>query len=177
LEGKNSSPAIGSWVRQERWCGYDIYHVIIEFAGFDLDVRETHWIGRIPNLLNDRKNRKQAHLTPGEDEHLNALLKQSRPSFTDNWNGLVGIRYYPPSHTPEEYDRIVSPSENSFAWPTWEARVYDPFGHGGLISHHSHKKFEDALEVRDWYRNKLNKRQIELFGISLPWPHDQGQTK
>ena len=94
----NSVACVIIWANRERWLGYDIYSLLIETCrDGERFKRESHWIDRIPGLLNDRKNysRWQYVRTVDDRAHVHKIQTDGRRNFIENWNGFIGVRYYP----------------------------------------------------------------------------------
>src|SRR5437870_1959176 len=75
----------------ERQYGFDIYSVVLEHCSFDeKDQRERHWVGGLPNLVNDRLARCWSWLSQAEREHVEEIRLSHRDSIP-NWCGHIGI--------------------------------------------------------------------------------------
>jgi hypothetical protein len=159
--GLTSNHRVAIWKRQELWSGYDIDWVVIEECDdCDRHKRESFWIKRIPNLLNDRKNYGSSgeRVTLGELNHIEFVQNEYRPNYEENWQGFAGIRYFPP--------------ETKYPFPVWETKVYDVFGEP-WIPRIPVASFEAALSYREEARNKANDEHLRLLGVRMPWPSDK----
>jgi hypothetical protein len=164
--GLNSNHRVAVWKRQELWCGYDIAYVVIEECEADVaGLRETFWINRIPNLLNDRKGpgSRSHEMTVGQYDHIDSIQKSGQPDFEENWKGLIGIRC--------RHHIFIDGFGSEDPYDSWEARVYCPFGrrwsHG-----YSSIKIESALNERDRARKDADEHHIQRLGMAIPWPAD-----
>jgi hypothetical protein len=166
----SSNLKVANWSREELWGGYTIDYVVIEeCAEEERHPRETYWIQRVPNLLNERKVNLPA-VQPSNDEvaHLNALRQRDQAGEIDNWRGFVGITYYPP------YERARSNffDDGTELMPeSWGSRVHDPFGKSWGNSGPAFN-FKTALHYRQLFREQAESYQKEQFGITLAWPLD-----
>jgi len=92
---RESQPQLDEWLRSERKWGFDLVFDIIEYCSNPL-YRESYWLDRLPNLLNDRKYRKWLRISANtEDELLLHRLRKRRLGYVENWQGYIGLRYYP----------------------------------------------------------------------------------
>ncbi len=159
LTGLNSNAAVGIWKREELWSGYDLDEVTIgECIDNALGQLESHWIARIPSLFNSHGNHRPIEATPDQKRHINILQLNNRPEFIDNWHGLVGIRWHPPS---EENTR-----------PAWGLKVYDPFGTKWANINKAFISPQAAIVLRGQLRSEAEKDHVERFGVRIPWPPD-----
>jgi hypothetical protein len=166
----SSNLKVATWSREELWRGYCINCVVIEeCAESTRHDRETYWMQRIPNLLNERKVNHPSIL-PSEDEafHLRTLQELERARDIDNWHGFVGISYHHPTERirSDGWDTVTEMLPES-----WGVRVYDPFGKRWREIQ-GFTEVRIALDDRKQFRCSAEKYQQEHFGISLPWPPD-----
>jgi hypothetical protein len=166
----SSNSRVAVWSREELWSGYQINYVVIEECeeGHRCS-RETYWMRRIPQLLNDRKAKyTPAKRSDADTIRIDELEKIETGRDIDNWHGFVGITYYPPAEATwsDARDEWTQATDEA-----WGVRVYDPFGKNwGEIPGLAELQF--ALELRERLRQSAKLRHVERFGIALSWPPD-----
>jgi hypothetical protein len=166
----SSNLKVAAWSREELWSGYIINYVVIEECGEGArHDRETYWMQRIPNLLNERKvNLPSVAPSIWEASHLSALQQSDPKGEIANWHGFVGIIYYP----PHERARSDFWEDGTELMPEcWGFRVYDPFGRYWGASGPAFD-LETALRYRQQFRHRAEEYQREHFGVVLQWPLD-----
>jgi hypothetical protein len=166
----SSNLKVANWSREELWSGYTVDCVVIEQClDQERHARETCWIQRVSNLLNERKVNLPA-IEPSLDEvaHSNALRQQDQAGEIDNWRGFVGVTYHP----PHEKARSNFFDDGAELMPeSWGGRVHDPsgkcWGNSG-----SGFDFKTALHYWQLFREDAEGYQKKQFGITLAWPLD-----
>lgn len=162
-------------IDNERNCGYDIYNTVLEYCPIEKkDQRERHWIGGLPNLVNDRLARCWSSLSQEEEDNVEAI-RRSRRSGIPNWCGHIGVLYFPQFDAWQvQIQRwsnfyILRGDGGPALMDFWSSP--GPFGHP---RYHGDWYFSDgvkAVEARDRERERLENGAAELWK-GFVWPSD-----
>jgi hypothetical protein len=155
-----SHPKVAAWIRAELWFGFDVDSIKIEECEDERrGSRETYWMRRLPGLLNQRKIGYRPDLITSEDrEHLAQLQACISNSYDENWQGIVGLRRYPPNDHQD--------------FEAFGLKVCDAFGNKWGFYGVTFVDVEDAIAFRQTLRSNADKYHLELFETRASWPPD-----
>jgi hypothetical protein len=145
-------PRVRAWMRGEWRAGYPVRSALLEQCNNNeaLNDAETKWIGKFPNLLNERK--RTYHLRPYKlKPPVIPEIKEYRARFIFNYGGFRGIHWW------RELDRFsvfVYSGGERWHWlpgdgaPGWTGEIW-------------FSDFAEALKAREEFRERL-KRYVKL---------------
>jgi hypothetical protein len=172
---KRLTTPLYSMIKRDRQKGFDIHHVVLEYCSFDdRKQRERHWVGGLPNLVNERLSYCWSFLSKEEKEKV-AAIRCSRRGGIPNWCGHIGVVYFP--HLDAWKVQILhwgnfyvlrgdgGPVDMEF-W-TYPG----PFGHDRYVGDWYFSDGVKAVEARNRERERLNNAMATAWR-GFVWPPD-----
>jgi hypothetical protein len=179
--GKNSVKCVQNWAKVERISGFDIYSITIEHLLPNSpqsyrQERETHWLLRVENKINERKDYSWLVIPEHDRYYLQDLEAKNKLDVVENWHGYIGVRYVP---RWKAWRVGIQAANSTYFHVDGDGGTFEmtsetfvrPFGHIGYLGDKYFCDPNDAIKARYSERERLNDQRDGQIRAGIPLPH------